>query len=762
MLMRIITGNRIHACRRVKIMLKISAVICLCLSICSKAFSQYYPYPQPVNGNQETSLITGLKGKQAVKNRIESLLALSNLYYNKPVKNDQNFNQGMYYAQQAKKLCDSVHNVAAFNRAQLQIAYILIEKDDFKAAEDILPTLNDTTRENLLLTLSFKYYNRNAGQENINEDSAAIFAQNAKILASKLHQQLNEITCLKYMGMIHEVQGKLPLAEKELTEALVRYQSFGYKKLQYPYLELTLVYMRKGDFDKALANALQMLHYMNVTNDSTDAGDFYVVFSRILKHDGQKQKALLYAQKAYEEYQQKTGFGYITLSQTATEVMLNLLSVHQYQQALSFLLQNLKKYPAPNLIEKAAVMGDIGDCYLKLKQYDKAEPYFIAAFNILKATNSLSESAYSRMGYFYIECKKYSKAVPYLLAAQKLDGTISIKAKNHLHYMLFLADSAAGNYIPAIRNLSLTKKYDDTIYKKDKVAEMQRLMVQFDTKNKNAQIKLLNQKELLQLANVKRADELRNITIAGILILVIAGGILYRQYVQKQRISALVTEKNKELKKLLIEKEWLLKEVHHRVKNNLHTVISLLEIQAEFLQDDALKAIETSQHRIYAMSLLHQKLYLSEDVKTIDMADYLPELITYLKESFDSYYFIDYKLDIEPVQLDVSQAMPLGLIINEAVSNSIKYAFTGKKDNIISIKVQCIKNGVILEISDNGTGFNMESENAKPGSLGLKLIRGLSEDINATVQFENKKGTHITITFSPVVLSSNPNDQVLK
>ena len=760
--MRIITGNRICAYKGTKIMLKIGVVICFCLSMGGKAYAQYYPYPQPVNGSEETSLLTGLKEKQTVKGRIESLLALSNLYYNKTVKNDQNFNKGLYYAQQAKKLCDSVHDVAAFNQAQLQIAYILIEKDDFKGAKNILPTLNDTTRENLLLTLSFKYYNRNAGQDNINEDSAMFFARNAQILATKLHQQLNEITCLKYIGMIHEVQGKLPLAEKELSEALARYQSFGYKKLQYPYLELTLVYMRKGDFDKALANALQMLHYMNVTKDSTDAGDFYVVFSRILKHDGQKQKALLYAQKAYEQYTQKTGYGYIPLSGTVNEVVLNLLSVHQYQQALSFLLQNLKKYPAANFTEKASVRGDIGDCYLKLKQYDKAETYFLEEFNILKATNSLSESAYHRMGYFYVECKKYSKAAPYLLAAQKLEGTTSIKAKNHLHYMLFLADSAAGNYIPAIRNLSLTKKYDDTIYKKDKVAEMQRLMVQFDIKNKNDQITLLNQKELLQLANVKKADELRNITVVGILILVIAGCILYRQYVQKQHISALVAQKNKQLEKLLIEKEWLLKEIHHRVKNNLHTVISLLEIQAEFLQDDALRAIETSQHRIYAMSLLHQKLYLSEDVKTVDVADYLPELIAYLKESFDSYHFIDYKLDIEPVQLDVSQAMPLGLIINEAVSNAIKYAFTGKKDNIISIKVHRTSNEVILKIADNGTGFNMEAENAKPGSLGLKLIRGLSEDINATVQFENKKGTHITITFSPVVLSSNPDNQVLK
>ena len=129
---------------------------------------------------------------------------------------------------------------------------------------------------------------------------------------------------------------------------------------------------------------------------------------------------------------------------------------------------------------------------------------------------------------------------------------------------------------------------------------------------------------------------------------------------------------------MLAEKEWWLKEVHHRVKNNLHTIICLLESQAMYLEKDALQAIEKSQHRIYAMSLIHQKLYQNEDLQVIDMSVYLEEFIGYLKDSFDT-QGIDFIIHVDPVQLNLQQAIPVALIINEGVTNAIKYAFENRK-----------------------------------------------------------------------------------
>lgn len=725
-------------------------IIAASFSLC--AFAQYYPGPVPVPLAMEHALKVKLSGKISDADKIGVLLNLSNLFYNKSFKTNTDLKDGINYANQASQLSTKTHDPSEYNDAQLLVADILIAQDKMQDAEKILPLVNDTTKVNLLLTLSFKYANRPTGQNAMNQDSAIYYVQKANTLATQLHQKRNIITCLKYMGSIHAGQGNLALGEKELLEAVDQYKAIGYPNLQYTYLELVQVNLIKGDYDRALVNSMQTLHYMKLTRDSLYAGDFYFYLAVILSHDSQHQKSLDYARVALAHV--KIHSGYITIPTAIYEIVMQLISLHQYPQALSLMLNGYKNYPPADDIEKALYLGTIGDCYLKLQQFNEAEKYFLQEFDLRKASNSLSENTYHRMAFFYIESKQYERARPYLMSALKyMEKDVSMAKKNHLHYMLYLVDSAAGNYVSAIRNLSLTKKYDDTMYKANKVAEIQKLMIQYDAQNKNDQIKLLRQKEMLQDTNIKQANKVRDLTIGGLLIFIIAAFIFYRQNLQKQRNSLLIAQKNAQLEKLLTEKEWLLKEVHHRVKNNLYTVICLLEIQAEFLKDDALKAIENCQHRIYAMSLIHQKLYLSEDVKTVNIADYISELVKYLKESFETQQSISYTIDIAPLHLDVSQAMPLGLIINEAVSNSIKYAFPEKRIGIISIKVEVNDHDVIVKLSDNGIGFSKKTELEKLNSLGLKLMRGLSDDINATICFENKNGTHITIIFTTATLS---------
>ena len=250
----------------------------------------------------------------------------------------------------------------------------------------------------------------------------------------------------------------------------------------------------------------------------------------------------------------------------------------------------------------------------------------------------------------------------------------------------------------------------------------------------------------------------------GAALLLLFLGLLYNRYRFKQRSNKQlesqqkeITQKNATLQHLVEEKEWLLKEVHHRVKNNLHTVICLLESQAEYLENDALKAIENSQHRIYAMSLIHQKLYQSEDVKTIDMVTYLPEFIRYLDDSFGNNRRIHFELDIEPLQLGISQAIPIALIVNEAVTNSFKYAFPRKKEGHVTIRMRRMNDEIILTIADDGIGIDTSILDVPSGSLGLKLIKGLSEDINGTISFENNAGTKITIVFNVDPLHDNNN-----
>jgi two-component system, sensor histidine kinase PdtaS len=210
------------------------------------------------------------------------------------------------------------------------------------------------------------------------------------------------------------------------------------------------------------------------------------------------------------------------------------------------------------------------------------------------------------------------------------------------------------------------------------------------------------------------------------------------------------------LQRLAEEKEWLLNEVNYRVKQNLHTINCLLESQADSLQNDAQRAVENSRHRIHAMSLLHQKLYQSDIAGYVEMSRYLPEFIRYLDESFDAHYRIEFKLDIRPVKLGIPQAIPVALIINEAVTNSIKYAFPEKAKGVITISMHQQGDLVKLVVADSGIGFDEPPARNFAQSLGLKLMKGLSEDINASVRWENTDGARITLEFLAEPLIESP------
>ncbi len=193
----------------------------------------------------------------------------------------------------------------------------------------------------------------------------------------------------------------------------------------------------------------------------------------------------------------------------------------------------------------------------------------------------------------------------------------------------------------------------------------------------------------------------------------------------------------------------MLKEIHHRMKNNLHMVVGLLDTQSGFLKsEEAKQAIAESQHRVNAMSMIHQKLYQSENLSATDMPAYIHELVEYLRDSFNSGQRILFKMDIDRIEMDLSHSIPLGLILNEAITNSIKYAFPGNRDGIIMISLKHTGGcHYLLSIADNGTGLPEGFESRKTNSLGMNLMEGLSEDMDGNFIIENNNGTEIRISF---------------
>ena len=308
--------------------------------------------------------------------------------------------------------------------------------------------------------------------------------------------------------------------------------------------------------------------------------------------------------------------------------------------------------------------------------------------------------------------------------------------------MLFKIDSAKGKYLSAMRYQNLVNIYKDSLFNETKSKQLAQMQVEYDVEKKDKDNLLLKQQASLRDAKLSKATFVRNISFLGILLLILAIAMIYRRFRINQRIKKEIDHKNEILLHFIDEKEWLLKEIHHRVKNNLQIVMSLLNTQSHFLNDNSAKeAIKNSQDRIHSISLIHKKLYQADNVVSVNMELYVMELTEYFKASFDTKQRLRFILEIEPIELDSSQAVPVGLILNEAVSNAIKHAFPENREGIIEIKLHhAPENKILLSIKDNGIGTNDDLNDHNFSSLGIKLIKGFSSELKAKLNFVNENG----------------------
>ena len=198
----------------------------------------------------------------------------------------------------------------------------------------------------------------------------------------------------------------------------------------------------------------------------------------------------------------------------------------------------------------------------------------------------------------------------------------------------------------------------------------------------------------------------------------------------------------------LHEKEILLREIHHRVKNNLQIISSLLFLQAQGLKDQSsAQTLRESQNRVRSMSLVHEMLYRSTDLSRIGFGEYVRNLVRYLFGAFGARQELGFEVNVEDVSLDINTAIPCGLIINELVSNALKHAFPGERSGTIRIEVRPLDaERFLLTVSDDGLGFPANVDPSATASLGLQLVNTLVRQLDGTLELDRAPGTRFSLT----------------
>jgi two-component sensor histidine kinase len=728
---------------------------------------------QDISRREADSLLRSLRKADADTAHINSLLKLALFEIHKPGEFKVDLDSAALFINQAKQINDKIRSVEAYGYITLIESYFEREKGRQKEAkasvEKAIQILRNGTDKLQLgqayMELSDYYDYRDPDQisqkRQLVEQAVNSFklsgniermAYSLRMLGEFYNESVDSRTPGSYRATLDTALEKCKLS-------LALYQSIHYENLQGIYVMLGEIYSSLADFGQYFNYELMALKAAEKVQDTT------MQLSQINNQIGTALLLLKEHEKAIDYF--KTAIRIAEKykdNEAIFEIAINIanayVSLQKPLEAKAFLENISKKYTPPQHVPSLTYR--IADSYLRiympLKQYRLARPYCDQLLSAIR-NDDLAPSQliyiHSLLIQYYYATKQYSAELVYLRKNEVLTlrsgGPINIANNNRLWFRL---DSVLHDYKSEITHLLIYDRIKDSLYTVTKSRQAQQLQVQFETEKKENQIRLLNEREKLDQANLRQANLVGDVTIGGILVVLIIAGLLYRQYRQKQKANLAITQKNELLQHLLTEKEWLLKEVHHRVKNNLHTVICLLESQAYYLENDALRAIEISQHRIYAMSLIHQKIYQSEDIKTIDMANYLPEFIQYLRDSFGSPGHIWFQLDIEALHLGVSQAIPVALIVNEAVTNSIKYAFPGNRPGEIAICLHQAGEQIRLSVSDNGIGMAPALRGAELNSLGIELMKGLSRELKGSITFETDRGTRIAVLFDVDPLSA--------
>ena len=503
------------------------------------------------------------------------------------------------------------------------------------------------------------------------------------------------------------------------------------------------VYLRTGRYEQASDLLLAALPKLENTDKLSTLASCYNGLGTVMQYGRRLDQALMYYQKAYETNLEEGALhnAYGGLANIATIHSRNGdfdLSMPAYRKVIAF-CQGKKETHL-----EALATGNLGMNHRDLNALDSAEFYIKRALELHKLVNNKRgvASSSSMLSGVLLKRKKYRETIElaepqYQIAADQKN----LRLQDRLAEKLGIAYKEVGNLSKSIYYIEKHAELRDTLYKKEVADAVNDAQTKYETEKKEAEIERLALEDQFNQERIRRQKLALGGSIIGLGLL---SFLLYRILGQKRKIES----QSEVIEKSLHEKETLLREIHHRVKNNLQIISSLLGLQSRSLDDKAaIDALTQSRARVQSMSLIHQNLYQRDNLTGIQVKEYFEKLSGSLINTYRISEDIEISADIQDLLLDVDTIIPLGLIINELLTNALKYAFPNQKGNI-KVQLHEQEQRLHLSVRDDGIGIENPDEVLQGEGYGYELITSLVEKLEGDIHILNQDGTVVNMSFS--------------
>jgi len=610
---------------------------------------------------------------------------------------------------------------------------VFVQTDNFGASylsilEESYPEVKpDSIRFSMLNDLAYYWHTRNLHKA---MEFTELGLEQTALAGNSLWEGRFQIT----QGAILLRMEQLDRAQRVLEEAMTRVRP---EDLAFLNTQMGYVYERRGLLDKAADYAMESLQIGKELGDNKAMALAYSDLSNLFWKQGKFDMGLEYGLNSLKLFEERRIID-LDYDFTLYVVGNNYLELKDYEQALKYYNHAIA------IGERYGFYNNLSDVYISmvdlhafLNQFEAAEE---AGESALKYA-ALLENNFMLMRSWLSIGKLQNLQGKYTGAIESLVRCIEIATDNFGDAFYLsqayetLGKAYAGNhqYQEAYASFEKYDQLKNVVFTAEADHRISLLQTEFEVAKKDGTIQLQGNKIKKQ-----RSVQLLTALLTGLLLLYLV--LLVKAYRSNIR-------KNKLLEKQNEEKEFLLKEIHHRVKNNLEIVSSLLSLQSAQIDDPNItEAIKKSQQRVHSMSMIHQKLYQGKSIAAIEMKDYFVNLGQFLIDSYGATDRIELKCAMPPLELDVDMAVPIGLIVNELLTNAMKYAFPEGCSGQITVDLRKVDSCLQLTVKDNGIGKVSDGKASGTG-FGTQLIDLLTRQLDGKMKLNMNEGTSVSFKF---------------